>query len=833
MASTGMNGAASLPCGTDTAWTYDLNPATLQKYVNSSTRTVPSGKQLATTRSVAYEDADSDGRPESVTWTSTSNERTTTTITDYLTSQITATTPFGRVLTRTFDPDTLLARSSSVAGFHDTTYAYDDEGRIASVSVGAEDQADQARTVSYTYDTRGNLAAVTDALDRTTSFAYDSVDQLTAITRPDGTSVRFAYDANGNMTLLTTPMTQEDHSYAYNSVDRPVSYETPLENLYGYAYDKDRRLTSVTAPSGAQISYVYTDGLLERVTTPEGDIDYTYSCPDKVAQITFSGQTVAYEWDGPLLTSRTLSGDLAAAISYTYDDNLQLASMTYAGAETAFERDADDLLTKAGNFNITRSAENGSVEAVGDTGAGGTFSATFGLNGFGELETQLTQVNGTDIFSLSLQRNKGGQIIAKTEIIDGETTAYAYAYDDLGRLLEVRANETLVEQYMYGGNGWRIWEYNSRRGITDRTFSYDAEDRLLTAGDSTYAYDADGYLQTKTTPDGVTTYTYDTRGALRAVALPDGRTIEYTIDPLGRRIAKKIDGIVSEKYLWQGLTRLLAVYDGSDLLKYRFQYAGGRMPVSVETDGTTYYLHYDQVGSLVALTDTDGGILKRVVYDSFGNILTDTKPTFSVLGFAGGLYDSDTGLIRFGYRDYDPETGRWTSKDPIGFDGGDTDLYAYCGWDPVNWVDVEGLLTKVTVWQPSGWFRSSFGHVSVTIDGTTYSYTPDGMFQEDEENYLNINMFRNGTSLQLDLSPCEEDFIKCFLSKYKENYSFPLRTCASPIQEALEKLGYDIDPALLPVSLGKSLINSGLVNGYSFHKASQNRTGTSAPWAKK
>ena len=136
------------------------------------------------------------------------------------------------------------------------------------------------------------------------------------------------------------------------------------------------------------------------------------------------------------------------------------------------------------------------------------------------------------------------------------------------------------------------------------------------------------------------------------------------------------------------MTRLLAVYDGNDTLKYRFQYAGGRVPVSVETDGATYYLHYDHLGSLIALTDTDGGILKRVTYDSFGNIIKDTKPGFSVLGFAGGLYDSDTGLIRFGYRDYDPEIGRWTSKDPIGFDGGDANLYAYCGGDPVNWVDV-------------------------------------------------------------------------------------------------------------------------------------------------
>ncbi|GBC62884.1 hypothetical protein DENIS_3868 [Desulfonema ishimotonii] len=60
-------------------------------------------------------------------------------------------------------------------------------------------------------------------------------------------------------------------------------------------------------------------------------------------------------------------------------------------------------------------------------------------------------------------------------------------------------------------------------------------------------------------------------------------------------------------------------------------------------------------------------------------------------GFAGGLYDEDTGLIRFGYRDYDPDTGRWTAKDPILFAGGDTDLYGYCLGDPVNLFDPSGL----------------------------------------------------------------------------------------------------------------------------------------------
>ncbi|GBC59950.1 hypothetical protein DENIS_0892 [Desulfonema ishimotonii] len=85
-------------------------------------------------------------------------------------------------------------------------------------------------------------------------------------------------------------------------------------------------------------------------------------------------------------------------------------------------------------------------------------------------------------------------------------------------------------------------------------------------------------------------------------------------------------------------------------------------------------------------------MVKRVEYDTFGNVISDSNTAFAVpFGFAGGLYDADTGLVRFGYRDYDPDTGRWTAKDPILFAGGDTDLYGYCLSDPVNWIDPDGL----------------------------------------------------------------------------------------------------------------------------------------------
>jgi RHS repeat-associated protein len=86
-------------------------------------------------------------------------------------------------------------------------------------------------------------------------------------------------------------------------------------------------------------------------------------------------------------------------------------------------------------------------------------------------------------------------------------------------------------------------------------------------------------------------------------------------------------------------------------------------------------------------------VVKTISYDSFGNVIEDSNPGFRLpFGFAGGLYDQDTGLVRFGYRDYDADAGRWTAKDPISFKGGDTNLYGYVTDDPINWIDPDGLI---------------------------------------------------------------------------------------------------------------------------------------------
>ena len=107
-----------------------------------------------------------------------------------------------------------------------------------------------------------------------------------------------------------------------------------------------------------------------------------------------------------------------------------------------------------------------------------------------------------------------------------------------------------------------------------------------------------------------------------------------------------------------------------------------------------YRIISDHLGSVRVVVDVETGEIKqRIEYDEFGKVNNDKSinPGFQPFGFAGGIYDHVTGLVRFGARDYDPEVGRWTAKDPILFAGGDTNLYGYVFGDPLNFIDINGL----------------------------------------------------------------------------------------------------------------------------------------------
>ncbi len=670
----------TLPCGMDLEFKYGVDSEYKFKYVKEMTESTPSLLEKVTLRDKIYQDTDTDDMPDLITETVTVNGKSTTIENNVFQSQKTITSPGGRTLTTLYDPATLVTESLSVPGLFNTSYGYDTKGRLTSVSTNT-------RETTFVYNAQGFLESITDPENYTTSYTYDPLGRITRIIRPDTTFIGFTYDDNGNMTVLTNPSTI-NHGFGFNKVNLNTSYQTPLSGSYSYLYDKDRRLKQTNFPSGNQINNVYASGRLEQIQTPEGNIDFTYVCGTNVESITKGTESITYGYDGKLIASETMAGTLSQSLGYTYNNDFNLTGFTYAGNTVNYSYDNDGLLTGAGSYTITRNAGNGLPETV----TGGSLNLVRTLNGYGEVEAQDFTVSGHNITSWNITRDNNGRITQKTETVDGAASNYVYIYDPMGRLLTVTKDGTLIEDYDYDANGTRGYEMNSLREIAGRSFTYSDEDHLLSAEGTTYQYNLDGFLTTKTKGTDITTYDYSSRGELLSVMLPDGRLIEYVHDPLGRRIAKKVNGVIVEKYLWQGLTRLLAVYDGSDNLLMRFEYADGRMPVAMTSGGSTYYLTYDQVGSLRVVADASGNVVKRIDCDSFGNIIEDTDLSFEVpFGFAGGLHDKDTGLVRFGYRDYDPDTGRWTAKDPIFFAGGDTDLYGYVLNDPINLVDPWGL----------------------------------------------------------------------------------------------------------------------------------------------
>ncbi|HOV98335.1 MAG TPA: RHS repeat-associated core domain-containing protein [Bacteroidota bacterium] len=268
-------------------------------------------------------------------------------------------------------------------------------------------------------------------------------------------------------------------------------------------------------------------------------------------------------------------------------------------------------------------------------------------------------------------------------ILQGKQVKKSYAYDIAGRLWKVWRNDTLISEYTYDANGNRISHWTPSEVDSG---SYDAQDRMLSYGNAQYFYTPNGELRMKVEGSDTTFYTYDYFGNLITVILPNKDRIDYIIDGQNRRIGKKLNGQIVKKWIYSGQLTPVAELDSAGNITARF--AGSYMI----KDGATYQLITDHLGSVrLVINIATGTVMQRLDYDEYGNVTYDTNPDFQPFGFCGGLYDAQTKLVRFGYRDYDAETGRWTSKDPIGFGGGVSNVYVYCLNDPINFVDPSGL----------------------------------------------------------------------------------------------------------------------------------------------
>jgi RHS repeat-associated protein len=297
------------------------------------------------------------------------------------------------------------------------------------------------------------------------------------------------------------------------------------------------------------------------------------------------------------------------------------------------------------------------------------------------------------LYDCDRTRDRLGRLVEETCTREGVAQTMGYTYDDAGRLTEVHEDGELRHRYAYARGGSRLL-VEDLAAETTLTAEYDGQDRHARVGDATYSWTVDGDLATRTDQGGTTHYTYDTLGRLAEVELPDTTAITYEHDVFGRRAGKLVDGQVVQRWLYSGGAAPVAEYDAEGVLTTRFVYAGGgAAPAYMVRDGRRYRYIKDVRGSPILLVDVESGeVAQRLVYSPWGEVLEDSNPGFQPFGFTGGLYDPDTGLVRLGARDYDPAAGRWTQRDPIGFAGGDTNLYAYVGGDPINLTDTSGLI---------------------------------------------------------------------------------------------------------------------------------------------
>jgi RHS repeat-associated protein len=619
----------------------------------------------------------------------TINGRTYTSAYDAASRTFNDTTPAGRQSSTTIDAQgrPLLTQLSGLAP---TSFSYKTYGQLANVSQG---NGPEARTVTFDYNSVGYLASLTDPLSRTVSFDYDSAGRVTRQTMPDGRVIDYGYDAAGNLTSLTPPG-RPAHYFNYTPVDLTGVYTPPNIGAGNwqtvYSYNLDRQLTQVSRPDGQTVDLNYDSaGRLSNLITSRGPTAYSYDpSTGKLFTVTTpESNTITYGYDGPLPTDESWAGVITGSVSHIFDNNFRITAVSVNGANPiSYQYDDDSLITGAGNISLSRNAQNGLL--LGSALGGVTDSWSY--NAFGEPISYSVAVSGTTAFTMQYTRDKLGRITAKTETISSSTTVYSYTYDLAGRLEQVWQNGVLSATYSYDSNGNRL-SYTGPGGTING--SYDDQDRLLQYGTTSYTYTANGELLSKTDGGQTITYQYDALGNLLTVTLPDSTQIDYVIDGSNRRIGKKVNGTLVQGFLYQDDLNPIAELDGGNNIVSRFVYASrANVPDYLIKGGNTYRIIADHLGSPRLVVDTDTGtVAQRMDYDEFGNILLDTNPGFQPFGFAGGIYDQHTHLIRFGTRDYNAEIGRWTVKDPILFVGSDANLYGYVLNDPINLRDSQGL----------------------------------------------------------------------------------------------------------------------------------------------
>jgi RHS repeat-associated protein len=606
------------------------------------------------------------------------------------------------------EPTGLLERKQDAAT-RQVTFGYDALGRPSTRAWARTDALGNALSTAYSYEPNtGELTGVNYS-DSTPDFTlgYDRGGRQSSVTDAAGTHAR-TFNALGGL------KTDQVTGGVLDGVLTSVSYDTLLRRqsleasrgtttLTGqtYGYDESSRLKTVV--SGAQTAtYAYhaNSGLLNTTTFTGGtSVGRGYDGLGRLQTITTSPaagapQSYAYTYNSLHQRTRVTRED-GSYWAYGYNDRGELTSgkkywadnAPVLGDQTEYEYDA------AGNRKSARSGGNAagalrqsnyatnSLNQYAQRGVPGAVDVA----GTGHAEATVT-VNGQGT------ARKGDYFYGELAVDNGAGPVYAQV-----NVVGARNN--------FGAGGEDAVTEKGGRVFVPRALE-------------AYAYDADGNL----TSDGRWSYTWDAENRLvqmeAAAGVPaEARTrLEFAYDYLGRRVQKKVyawDAAASgyqlqsvRKFVSDGWD-VVAELDGNNApvrsyvwgqdVTGTLQGAGGVGGLLLLTDaGGTFQAGYDGSGNLTTLVDAGtGAVAASYEYDPFGVTVkaVGAYAEANPFRFSTKYADAETGLLYYGHRYYQPQTGRWLSRDPLGEAGG-TNLYGFVGNDPLTRVDPTGLYEK-------------------------------------------------------------------------------------------------------------------------------------------
>jgi len=662
--------------------------------VFESTIETPGGSKTTQSHelNVTYSDPEDVGSVTEWEELLTRNGRTSRLHYDVATRSLTYETAEGRLATQVFDEFGRIVSEDPPGPVAPTFYAYDAAGRLTSITKSNE-------SVTIAYDSNGHPISATDSTGAVTTWTNDANGRLLSTSFPSGRVVTFSRDGNENPTAVTPPES-ETHQLGYDENDRLISYTLPeasplFLNLDGFGRREGVEYRDGSARQNLFQNALPLGSLMPRSTLNVGhasevagtgqteNINFLAREPDMLP-----AQAMDVELDGRLVTALEFTGPLAARVEYTYSTPDRMTARTL-NSEPAigFAYDDDNLITATGPFNWSREVTTGLLSTIGD----GTLLIDIALDARANL-TQRTVAHGaTTVHDMTLTRNDRGQITTRISNLDSSTAERRFSYDADGRLIEVRDGaDILVEEFTYDGNGNRL-SHTTGSGVS--LASYDSQDRLINRDGISYTYDSNGFLSAR----GLDSFDYTVDGVLRS-AIVGGLTVDFAYDFMGRRVARTDSGGTTA-YVYGNLDhpfRITAsIAPDTTVTEYYYDDAG--FLFAFQRGGSWYYVGTDPVGSpRVVIDAASGAIVKTIEYSAFGEVLTDSDPAFRLpVGYAGGLSDSLTDLVRFGFRDYEPASGRFVGLDPLLLAGGTTNLYVYVTNDPINFRDISGLLIKI------------------------------------------------------------------------------------------------------------------------------------------